>query len=386
MAAAAATDFGPPPVLARKISVNPEPLAPALGTARRGTSPVQVVAGIVVALAVIGGGFLLTRGGDDAPAVPAAVASDTPAPVAEPAAEPAAVAAVVAPVVEEPAEVAVAEPEPTAAPEPEPVAAAATPAKPVKIAEPVAATDQLGEAEAALLQDASKLSASEAKIMEAILNTKSVRLDFSAPIGPLLENQVTFSVWDIQMPFVGASRVVGGKKTAIIARLQPGVDVQSAGDWIAPGLLLDSVNGVPIGERADVTGAVLNALRVDPDGKARVVVDYAGSSLERQTGLLTVNAVRLVSLANGVSFAVTNIDGEWKAVVTEVRRPSEATLRRGDVMFREKTTQMLFDRSESVEMILQALVTQGAGVANFSVIRNNQVATAAMRLSVKPLP
>jgi tRNA A-37 threonylcarbamoyl transferase component Bud32 len=398
-AAAAATDFSAPPAFVRKISVNSDAQAPAPAAAKRGSNPVQVVVGIALALTFIGGGFLLTRGGDDpavpAAAAPAAVASTTPAPAAEPAAQPAvepvAVAAAVAPVVEEPVveepvEVAVAEPEPAAAPEPEPepVAVAAAPADPVEIAEPVAATDQLGEAEAALLEEPSQLSASEAKILEAILNTESVRLDFAAPIGTLLENQVTFSVWDIEMPFVGASRVVGGKKTAIIARLQPDIDLQTAGDWLAPGLLLYSVNGMPIGDRADVTAAVLNALRVDPDGKARVVVDYAGASLERQTGLLTVEAVRLVSLANGVSFAVATIDGEWKAVVTEVRRPSETTLRRGDVMFREKTTQILFDRSESVEMILQALVAQGVGVANFSVIRDNQVATAAMRLSVQP--
>lgn len=394
-AAAAASDFGAPPVFVRKISVNPAPQvstpAPALApvAAKRGTSPVQVLAGVAVALALIGGGFLLFQGGDD-PAVPAAVASSNPPPVAEPA--PAVVASVV-PAVEQPAEVAaaapepqpepeaVAAPEPAAAPEPEVVVVAA---EPVEIAEPAAATNQLGEAEAALLQDASRLSAAEARILESILNTKSVRLDFAAPIGTLLENQVTFSVWDIEMPFVGASRVVGGRNTSIIARMQPGVDLQVAGDWLAPGLLLYAVNGIPIGERADVTASVLNALRVDPDGKARVVVDYAGSTLERQTGLLTVKAVRLVSLANGVSFAVTNIDGEWKAVVTDVRRPSESTLRRGDVMFREKTTQMLFDSAESVELILQALVTQGATVANFSVIRDKQVATAAMRLSVQP--
>jgi hypothetical protein len=55
-------------------------------------------------------------------------------------------------------------------------------------------------------------------------------------------------------------------------------------------------------------------------------------------------------------------------------------------MFREKTTQMLFDTAESVETILATLVAQGASVANFSVIRDKQVATAAMRLSVKPMP
>jgi hypothetical protein len=97
-----------------------------------------------------------------------------------------------------------------------------------------------------------------------------------------------------------------------------------------------------------------------------------------------VKAVRLVSLANGVSFVVSNADDGWKAVVTEVRDPTESNLQRGDVLFREKSTQLLFDKPDSVETIVQTLVLQGASVANFTVIRDKKITTAAMRLSVEP--
>jgi serine/threonine protein kinase len=377
--------FGAPPSLARTVSVQPKVGAGASAPAKPGRSPVQVVAGIAVALAFIGGAVLLTQGGDEpAPQVAAASATDSGTPPAPAAAIPEAPAADTVAAVAEPAATAVVEAAPE--PEPEPTVESVAVLAPVEvtIAEPTASTNQLGEAEAALIADASKLSAAEAEIMERLQNTEAIRLTFAAPIGKLLDNQVTFSVWDIEMPFVGASRVVGGRKLAIVSRVQPGVDLSIAGDWIKPGLLLYAVNGVPIDERSDVTGAVLNALRVDPDGRARVVIDYAGSSLEKQTGLLTVKAVRLVSLANGVSFVVSNANDGWKAVVTEVRRPTESTLQRGDVLFREKGTQLLFDKADSVETIIQTLVLQGASVANFSVIRDKQVTSAAMRLSVEP--
>ena len=410
--------YGAPASLARKVS---QPQGAVAAPARSGRSPVQVIAGIAVALTVIGGGLLLTQGRED-PAMQVAPASATGTdagttmpPAAEtaademPAVKTAAPAAVVAApeVTEAPAAVVakaeapatvVAEPvvaeapvetaaiEGTPEPAAEPVVDSAPADEPVavKIAEPPASTNQLSEDEAALIATASDLSAAEAEALESTLNSDSKDPTLAAPDGAPLENQVALSVWDIEMPFVGASRVVGGKKVGIVARVQPDVDLSVAGDWIKPGLLLYAVNGVPIDERSDVTGAVLNALRVDPDGRARVVIDYAGSSLDKQTGLLTVKAVRLVTLVNGVSFVVSTTDGGWKAVVSEVREQSEATLRRGDVLFREKATQQLFDKPDSVEEIIQTLVLQGATLAQFSVIRDNEVTTAAMRLSVQP--
>lgn len=358
--------YGAPPGFARQVSARPKvATVPIELPARSGRNPVQVIAGVAVALTVVAAGLVLTLGGEDlAPQVTtSATTGASPAPAA-------------------------AAPAPTA---PEVVAAAPAPAptapapQPQPLAEPANAINQLGEADAALIASAPNLSAAKAEIMERVLNTESIRLSFASPIGTLLDNQVTFSVWDIEMPFIGASRVIGGDNLAIIARLQPGADLSIAGDWIAPGLILYAVNGTPIGPRADVTGAVLNALRVDPDGRARVVIDYAGSSLERQTGLLTVKAVRLVSLANGVSVAVSHIDGVWRAVVTDVAEGRETNLQRGDVLFREKTTQMLFEEAESVELVMQQLVRQGATVANFYVIRDNRVTTAAMRLSVEQI-
>jgi hypothetical protein len=410
---APAADFGAPPefvrpVSPRTVSVPPQAaVAAAAADAPRGRNSMQVVAGVAVALTVVVAGLLLSRSGDEPaevaiagttaatteattaavvsppvktePAVTETAVADTKPVVETPA--PAAAAQEVVPAAAPATEVAAAEPPKVEAAQPDPVVA---PVVAVAPEEPAVPTTKLGDAEVALLQDASRLSAAEAMIMENLLNTQELRLSFASPIGTLLNNQVTFAVWDIDMPFIDASRIVGGERLAIIARLKPTSNLEEAGDWIEPGLLLYAVNGVSIKNSGDMTGAVLNALRVDPDGKARVVVDYAGTSLQRQTGLLTVNAVRLVSLANGVSFAVSNIDGSWKTVVTRVDDASETNLRLGDVLFREKSSQTLLDGPETIEDVMELVVLEGAKVINFSVIRDNEVATAAMRLTVDP--
>ncbi len=399
--------------------------APAEG--RRNIGMVQVVAGVAVALAVVGVGIGMLGGGDrPAPAVPrnpietaapaaaveppavvetAAVPAEEPATVATVApeetpatgeatavavpTETAAVAAVeVAPAVEAPEEAVVeapvAEPEEAAvevaAAEPEETAVEVAAAE---TAVPVAPVTELGEAEAALLEEASRLSASEAVIMEDLLTVDAFRLPFASPIGTLLENQTSFVVWDVEMPFSDAPKVVGEKRIAVVSAIESDAKIAEAGNWIKPGVLLYAVNGVPVSNSGDMAGAVLNALRVDPDGKARVVVDYSPTaSVERQTGLLTVKAVRLVSLANGTSFAITNIDGAWKTVVTQIGDKDESNLRLGDVLFREKTTQTLLDRSDSLEKLVQTLVQNDTRVTSFTVLRDNKVVVAAMRLAV----
>jgi hypothetical protein len=126
---------------------------------------------------------------------------------------------------------------------------------------------------------------------------------------------------------------------------------------------------------------VLNTMKVDPDGKARVVVEYAGSSLERETGLMTVPTTRLISLGNGVNFEVRTIDGQWQTLVTGVTIPAATTLRQGDILYRDKTTSAPLDRAESLETIMAALVEQGVGVTSFSVLRENRIMDAAMQLA-----
>ncbi|WP_374642099.1 serine/threonine-protein kinase [Tabrizicola sp.] len=338
----AAASVAPPPP-ARPVST-PAPLSPP-PQARSGRNPAQVVAGVSVALVVILGAYVLLGQGDaPAPAVVATAATASAAPV------PAA-----------------------AAPAPAAAAPAEVPA-PAETAPPAVA-ETVASAPAAPAPAEADLSADDAVALAA-------EASLAAPPGTPAEAQIAFSVWDVQMPFDSTSRIVGDEKVTVISRLDGRSDLQLAGDWLAPGLRLYAVNGVPVAEGKDFTAAVLDALHVDPDGRARVVVDYAAPGAASRTGLLTVPTVRLVTLANGVGLAISHQDEGWKTVVTSVADPAATDLVPGDVLFREKQTQALFDQPDAVDMVLKTLVGKGETLAQLSVVRQNQVVGGAMRLAL----
>ena len=389
----AAAGFGAPPQLARKVS-QPQPAAQNTAPQRGGIGIVQLVAGVAAALAVVGAGVLFL-GGEDAPA-PTATAPTADSTIAAPEATPAATASqeVAAPETD-PAETAAAPAiAPTAAIEAAPAPAAETAAETAAEPAPDAAAATADAPEAAPLAEPAaaepevEVAAAEPVVEPADTDTADPAptqpaLALPAPGGTLQENQVSFAAWDASMPFIEDNRIIGGSRVAIVSRLLPNFDLAEAGTWLQPGLLIYSVNGVDVQQSGNITTAILNAMKVDPDGKARVVVEYAGSSLERQIGLLTVSATRLVSLANGVNVRVSTVEGEWKTVVTGITAPKATELRQGDILFRDKATGLALAGPDTLEQIMAALVEGGTSVTEFSIIRDNKLATAAMQLAVR---
>jgi serine/threonine protein kinase len=421
--AAAATDFGAPPVFPSRVSQQtkpvPTPMAAKAAASPGGLKPVQLAAGVAVALAVVAGGLMFIGGGDDpAPKTEIAATTGTTAQtVTEPVAvvdttsqEPTAVVAATEAPAEEtavtasaetPAEeatiTATAETAETAtavatSADPEPVVAnpaetvevpvepetAATAAVETEAVPPVVEEPQVEVVETPVPEE----TVAAAETVEAPVEETVVAAPVEAT-GVPADNQIAFAVWDVALPFMTDDRIIGGKRIAFITRILPTADASKAGDWLAPGLLLYSINGVPIEQSSSLAGSVLNALQVDPDGFARVVVEYADSSLERQIGLLTVKAQRIVTLENGVGVKIEFNDNAWQSVVTEVAKTSSTTLRPGDVLFRDKSSMVALDSAGSLEAILKGIVTKGLTETEFSIIRGNKVDAATMQLATK---
>jgi hypothetical protein len=359
----------------------------------RGKSPMQLVAGVAVALALLAGGYVMLgsrpattdQAGQGGAARDAA--APTPVQTAEPASEPAATGTVATasaggteavdpaePVVE------AAAPAPAAASaaEPAPDAAAAADTETETAAAPAEGAAEPEAAPQTATAEPEPVPAAEAPATETAEAPAAATLP--APVGKPAANQVNFAAWDVELPFIADDRIIAGEQTTIILRLAPKLDLAAAGSWLRQGLLVYSVNGTPTPTTAALTAAILNAMQVDPDGKARVVVEYAGSDLQRQSDLLTVGAVRLVSLANGVSVRTAVVDGVWTSVVTGVVKPEVTTLRQGDVLFRDRTSGIPLDGSGSLETILTQLVAGGKTQTEFSIIRDNKVDAAVMQL------
>ncbi|MDZ4086662.1 MAG: protein kinase [Tabrizicola sp.] len=406
----------PAKAMSRPVEAAPAP-STAHSPAARGRSPVQLVAGIAVALVVVAGGYVMlgksdAPKGDTAaaagsaqtpeaatpkPALPettaaALVAPGTSGPAAtdsEPVSAETATATVTSePAAEaQPADLAESDSAPAAAPETPSETPAATPPETtatevVEAAEPtVPASETASAADPAAdpVEPVVEASASPAAEPVAAAETQAAPADAAGPTPAAA--QVAFAVWDVELPFTADDRVIGGQPLTIVQRLSPGLDRASAGAWLQQGLLIYSVNGKPTPTAKVLTTAILNAMQVDPDGKARVVVEYAGSDLQRKIDLLTVDAVRIVTLANGVSARTSVVDGAWTTEVTAVARPETNTLKPGDTIFRDKTTTTPLDEATSLEKILGALVDQGVTATEFSIIRDGKVASATMQLA-----
>jgi hypothetical protein len=202
----------------------------------------------------------------------------------------------------------------------------------------------------------------------------------AVPVGKPAANQIAFAAWDVEIPFASDDRMQDGKRVAVVTRIPPNIDAKAAGDWLAPGVAIYAVNGTPIQSAGSITIAVMNAMAVDPDGKARVVVEYSDASQQRKTGLLTVTAVRLVNLENGVETRASVIDGVWKTEVSGVTQPELTSLRQGDILFRDKTTTTPLNGPTSLETIVADLIAAGTVATGFSIIRDNKVGEAHMQL------
>jgi serine/threonine protein kinase len=401
-----AAAFGAPPKFSRsqaQLSASAAKTGTPGPAAKSGVGTVQVVAGIAATLAVIGAGILMMGGDETPPVAEGATPAETSAPLTvAPAAQPAAATAT-ATVEPAPAPSETAAPEATAAvqvaevalaPEEEAAAEPAAGAEPLSDpapattpeADPVAAAAPAVVAQAAPAEPSEPIAApepaAEPGTAAAVTEAEAVSAPtLSAPAGTIRANQVTFAAWDIELPFAEDNRIIAGQRTAIVRGILPGVDIAEAGTWLQPGLLIYSVNGTDVQLSGSIATAVLNSIKVDPDGKARVVVEYAGSSLEREAGLMTVPATRLVSLGNGLNFEIRTVDGEWQTLVTGVTVPAATSLRQGDIVYRDKTTGIALDTPEALETILSTLVDQGVGVTSLSVLRDNRIQDAAMQLA-----
>ncbi len=331
-----------------------EPLAETAAPAPRRRLP--LMAGIAAAAAIAGLAYVMTGGSDDAsPAAPVVVKTGALAQKTE-----TSLAALSSGSVAADPKIAAAVSSARKKPMPKPAIATA-----VKL--PAASAPKV--AMAAALPPAERVAA---PVIKAV-----------APLAPVAAVQVSFAAWDVRMPFSETTRLTDGQQVALVSQVNPSADLALSGDWIRPGISIRSVNGAALQKGATVAGSVLGGLHVDPDGYARASVGYTDELGAAQTGLLAVPAVRMVSLANGVSATADYSEGQWRTVVAAVRGSKAGGLRVGDVLFRDKTSGVAIDGPEALEQVVTALAGNKLRAAEFSIIRGDEVLTETMFLATE---
>ncbi len=291
-------------------------------------------------------------------------------------------------------------PEPAVKPEPQTAVATAEPAARAEAANPkVEIAAAAPAADPAAIAPAVETAAEPAEAAAAVLpplaevvKAGDEQTAAAAPAEPgpeavpakvtLAETQVNFAAWDVHMPFVSSIRNVNADSAVVIVLVNSDADLATSGDWIRAGTAIFAVNGNPVRAGQTLPGLMLNALHVDPDGYTRAGVEYRnGTTNERQQGLLAVPVIRLISLANGVDLQATVIDGKWQTVVTKVIAEQPDGLKVGDVLHRDKGSDLALDGPQSLESLIADLQARDVPTTEMAVVRDSRLVTVKFALA-----
>lgn len=201
------------------------------------------------------------------------------------------------------------------------------------------------------------------------------------PKGSILDQQVAYSHWDVQMPFESVAERVRSADTITITDVSETADLSVSGEWIAEGVVIYSFNGERLIENTPLSVHVLKAMTVDPDGFARSTVRYRDPSkgvLDR--ALLAVPVFRETGLKDGTVLRSRQVGDAWVVEVASVG-PNSGGLVAGDFLKSEATTGIEINDHEAIGRILDALRANAAPSANFTVLRNGSRQQAEWRLA-----
>lgn len=200
--------------------------------------------------------------------------------------------------------------------------------------------------------------------------------------GPVLEQQVTFALWDVAIPFEFSQNAVRNAQVVLITDVPADTNLAVAGDWIVPGTEIYTVNDEPFSVERPFATMVLNAMVIDPDGYARTTVRYKNVQNQRfERGLMAVPVVRRLGLADGTLLEAGMVDGKWATTVTEVVGNADEGLKVGDILVREVTSGAAFEASDAVETAMIGLTENGAETAVFDILRDGSEMTVEVALA-----
>ncbi|KIC45738.1 serine/threonine protein kinase [Ruegeria sp. ANG-S4] len=199
----------------------------------------------------------------------------------------------------------------------------------------------------------------------------------------LIENQVSFAHWDIDMPFTISRRRASTGNVFAITDVDAGEDLSVVGEWVQRGTTIFTLNGEPVRSDLSFAAHILDDFSVDPDGYIRAAARYRTLGETRaQNGLLALPAHRMVGLENGLTFDIHNEnEAGWQTVVATVPQDSPGGLRPGDVLVREVKSGVAIDAPESLDAALSGLVADGQPEAKLSVLRNGAETDVIMQLA-----
>ncbi|MGB5870293.1 MAG: serine/threonine-protein kinase [Albidovulum sp.] len=230
-------------------------------------------------------------------------------------------------------------------------------------------------------EEAARVAAEE-EAARVAAEEEAARIAAVAAQGPILEQQVSFALWDVAMPFKFSQGTQRNAEVALITDVSKDANLATVGSWLKEGTEIYTVNETPLSKNQPLEMQILNAMVVDPDGYTRVGIRYKDAASGRfDRALLAVPVVRKLGLADGTLLEVRMIDGNWATTVTEVPTDTDSGLKVGDILESEITTAQTVNTPDAIELVMSDLVRQTAEVAAFQIMRDGTQVTLDVPLA-----
>jgi len=190
--------------------------------------------------------------------------------------------------------------------------------------------------------------------------------------------QVDSASWGLTLPFEAAEGGAAPVVTRILdAALQPPENA-----WLAEGVALLAVNGIPVADQASVERVLTEAagFGVEHLIHAPARIQRPGSGTEEEV-ILAARARLNIALANGVRLRTEGHDGGWQTSVTAVAAPEEGGLQPGDRVLGELVSGEALTELRALELAINRLAQADRPVAIFEIEREGRRMTARMALA-----
>ncbi len=257
-------------------------------------------------------------------------------------------------------------PEPVAPPLPEPVE---TP-RPV-VAEPVAGADfpdQTGNRPSADTQTADLDFPATPDAIAAVGTGPEVDIAAITP-GNELPTADVAKRWAVLLPFDAAS--AESNTIGQVGAVSP--------VWVSEGLMITSVNGIPIENIAEISAILRNTVSPAPTD----TIEVTFGTLDPASGATGAHSWRLqvvdeIALSSGVRFQTTRSGSDWQTSVVAVPADAAGDLRIGDVMTSYIPTSENIAQRESLFDILNREIDNGTEQFMFAVQREGSMWVASL--------
>jgi hypothetical protein len=179
------------------------------------------------------------------------------------------------------------------------------------------------------------------------------------------------SDWTVELPITGSD--AQPNKIGEIVGVVP--------SWLAPGVQILSVNGIPVDRIDGIVGALRQS--TDPGNAANLTVTMTTISVDETEAVentIDLPLIYITTLGGGTMFRTRTVGDTWQTEVMALPAGYEGELRVGDVVIGDANRGTKLEGPDALKDLLEAEIAQGAEIITLAVQRSGQMWVAPLSL------